>query len=167
MNNTNLRRSLRLKEKYKIDLGLVRDILDEKLDFLASPSKSQLTFEETSPQQISSSKHNPNTPKMVDREEAVIDNDEWQDRRDRKANASTRVGRREFPIFNRREDPTRFLAPYYLACQDNNEGAPNDLVMIFPLALNGTSTYWFLDMYVPKRLTKEFLSNAFIKRFGT
>jgi len=88
MNNVNSRESLRLKEKYKIDLGLAKDILEEKLDSLASPSKSQLTFEETSPSQQSPlSKPNPNTPKMADREDVMIDNDEWQDRRDRRANA--------------------------------------------------------------------------------
>jgi len=168
MNNANLRQSLRLKEKYKRDLGLVRDILEEILDSLDLPSKSQLTFEETSSSQhSSSSKPNPNTPKMVDREEVMIDNDEWQDRRDRRVNASTMVGRRELPIFNGREDPTRFLARYSSTCQTNNEGAPDDLVRIFPLALTGTSTNWFLDMDVPERLSWEFLSNAFIKRIGT
>jgi len=103
---------------------------------------------------------------MVDREEVMIDNNEWQDMRDRRANASTMVGRRQLPIFNGREDPTRFLARYYLACRANNEGAPDDLVRIFPLALTGIATDWFLDMDVPQRLTWEFLSNTFIKGFG-
>ena len=74
MNNSNLRWSFSLKEKYKADLGLVRDILEEKLDSLASPSKSQLTFEETSSQQSSSSKLNHKNPsKMADKEEASIE----------------------------------------------------------------------------------------------
>ena len=90
-----------------------------------------------------------------------------QERRDHRGNASTRIDRREFPIYNGREDPTRFLARYTLACIANNEEAPHDLVRIFPLALIGSATYWFLDMDVPERLTWEYLSNAFIKRFGT
>ena len=138
------------------------------MDSLALPSKSQLTFEEIPSQHSSSSKPNPKTPsKMADREKTIIEDiDEWKDRRDRRANASTRVGRRELPIFNGREDPTRFLVRYSLACRAN-EGAPDDLAKIFPLALIGTTTNWFLDMDAPKRLTWEFLSNAFIKRFGT
>ena len=74
MNNANLRRSLRLKDKYKTYLGLVRDILEEKLDSLASPSKSQLTFEEIPSQPSSSTKPNRRTPsKMVDREKFVVE----------------------------------------------------------------------------------------------
>ena len=78
MDNANPRRSLKLKEKYKIDLNLVRDILEEKLYSLASPSKSQLSFEEIPSQPSSSTKPTPRTPrKMVDREEVVVeDSDE-------------------------------------------------------------------------------------------
>ena len=84
------------------------------MDTLASPSKSQLTVEEIQSQPSSSTKPNPKTPsKMADREEVVVEDvDEWQDRRDRRANACTRIGKRELPIYNGREDPTRFLARY-------------------------------------------------------
>jgi len=71
------------------------------------------------------------------------------------------------PIFNSREDHTRFLARYSLACRANNEGAPEDLVRICPLALACTAADWFLDIDVLERLTWQFLSHAFVKRFGT
>jgi len=103
---------------------------------------------------------------MAYREEVVSDNEEWIERREPITNASTMVGRRELPNFNGREDPTRFFTRYSLVCRANNEGAV-DLVSIFPLALIGTLANWFLDMDIPKKLTWEFLSNAFIKRFGT
>ena len=86
---------------------------------------------------------------MADREEVVDDNEEWVEIREPRAHASTRVGRGELPIFNGKEDPTRFLARYSLACRANNEGAPKDLVRIFPLALAGTTGDWFLDMDIP------------------
>ena len=86
---------------------------------------------------------------MANREEVIDDNEEWVDRREARIQPSTRIGRRELPIFNGREDPTRFLARYSLACRANNEGAPEDLVRIFPLALAGTGADWFLDMDVP------------------
>ena len=41
------------------------------------------------------------------------------------------------------------------------------MVRIFPLALAGTAADWFLDMDVPERLTWQFLSHAFVKRFRT
>ena len=98
------------------------------MDSLASPSKSQLTFEEIPSQPSSSTKPNPRTPnKMAEREEVVVEDvDEFQERRDRRANASTKIGRRESPIYNGREDPTRFLARYTLACRANNKGVTND-----------------------------------------
>jgi hypothetical protein len=104
---------------------------------------------------------------MANREELIDDNEEWVDRREPRVQPNTRIGRRELSIFNGREDPTRFLARYSLACRANNEGAPEDLVRIFPLALAGTAADWFLDMDVPERLTWQFLSQAFVKRFGT
>ena len=66
-----------MKEKYKTNLGLVRDILEEKLDCLTSPSRSQLTCEGNSSNlQSPLSKPNPKPPKMADREEVVDDNEE-------------------------------------------------------------------------------------------
>ena len=78
---------------------------------MASPSRSQLTCKGTSSTlQSPLSKPNPKPPRMVDREVVVDDNEEWVKRREPRVHASTRVGRRELPIFNGREDPTRFLA---------------------------------------------------------
>jgi hypothetical protein len=53
---------------------------------------------------------------MIDREEVVDDNEEWIERQEPRVQGSTRIGRRELPIFNSREDPIRFLARYSLAC---------------------------------------------------
>jgi len=73
MNNVDLRQSLKLKEKYKTNLNLVRYILDEKMDSLASPSKSQWTFEEIPSQPSSATKPTLRTPrKMVDIKELVV-----------------------------------------------------------------------------------------------
>ena len=70
-----------MKEKYKTDLGIVRDILEEKLDSLALPSRSQLTCGESSIKlQSPLSKPNPKTAQMADREEVVDDNEEWVER---------------------------------------------------------------------------------------
>ena len=83
MNNANPRRSLRLKEKYKTDLGLVRDLLEEKLDSLTSPSRSQLTCEGSSKTlQSPLSKPTPKIAQMANREEVIDDNEEWVDRRE-------------------------------------------------------------------------------------
>ena len=72
MNNANPRRSLRLREKYKTDLGLVRDLLEEKLDSLTSPSRSQLTCGESSKTlQSPLSKPTPKIAQMADREEVI------------------------------------------------------------------------------------------------
>jgi len=79
---------------------------------------------------------------MVDQEEVIDDNEEWVYRREHGTQPNTRIGRRELPIFNGRDDPTRFLARYCLTCQANNEGAPEDFVRIFPLALAGTVANW-------------------------
>ena len=88
----------------------------------------------TSTLQSPLSKPHLKTPRMADREEVVDDHAEWIERREPRVHASTRVGRRELPIFNDKEDPTRFLARYSLACRANNEGAPDDLGY-FPLIL--------------------------------
>ena len=91
---------------------------------------------------------------MADREEIVVEDvDEWQDRRDHRANVSTRIGRIELPIYNGREDPTRFLARYTLARKANNKGAQDDLVRKFPSALIGIAVEWFINMDVSERLT--------------
>jgi len=76
------------------------------------------------------------------------------------------VRRRELLIFNGKEDPSRFLARYSLACRANNEGAPEDLFRIIPLALARTTTNLFQDMVVLEWLIWEILTNAFVKRFG-
>lgn len=137
------------------------------MDCLTSPSKSQLSFEEIPSQSSSSSKPPHHTPsKMVDREEAVVDDEvEIQERRDHKG--STTIGRSDFLIYNRREDPSRFLAWYTLAWRSNNEGAKANLIRLFPLALIGVATNWFLNMDTPNRLTRDLLGRAFIKRFRT
>ena len=70
-----------MKEKYKTDLGLVREIIEENLDSLNSPSRSQLTCEGSSKAlQSPLSKPTPKIPKMADREEVINDNEEWVDR---------------------------------------------------------------------------------------
>ena len=70
-----------MKEKYKSDLGMVRDILEEKLDSLTSPSRSQLTSEESSKTlQSPLSKPTPKIAQMANREEVIDDNEEWVDR---------------------------------------------------------------------------------------
>ena len=121
---------------------------------MVSSSQSQLTCEgPSSTLQSPLTKPYLPTPKMADREEVVDDNEEWVERREPRVHASTRVGRRELSIFNGKEDPTKLLARYSLACRANNEGALEDLVRIFPLALAGTTTDWFLDMDIPERLT--------------
>ena len=99
MNDANMRWSLRLKEKYKTYLNLFREILEEILDSLASPSKSQLTFEEIPYQPSFSPKPTPRTPrKVVNREEIEVeDGNELQERRDHRANASTRIGEENCP----------------------------------------------------------------------
>jgi len=65
-----------LKDNYKSDLGIVRDILEENVDSLASPSRSQLTCGESSTKlQSPLSNPNPKVAKMADREEVVDDNE--------------------------------------------------------------------------------------------
>ena len=129
---------------------MVRDILEEKLDSLTSPSRSQLTGEESSKTlQSPLSKPTLKIVQMANREEVIDDNEEWVDRREPRVQPNTRLGRRELRIFNGREDPTRFLARYSLACRANNEGAPKYLLRIFSLALASNAADWFLDMDVP------------------
>ena len=61
----------------------------------------------------------------------------------------------------------RYLARYKLACRANNEGSGADLIRLFPLALTGPATDWFLDMEETNRTTWAQLEKSFCKRFGT
>ena len=122
MNSAQPRRSLRLRAKYKEDLHKVRDILEESLDFQEETLEGQPLESIIEPQESSSSSTTrPHTP--------PFEMDPFGDRipiDDQPANF--RVGRRELPIYNGREDPTRYLARYKLACRANNEGLGIDLL---------------------------------------
>ena len=76
-------------------------------------------------------------------------------------------GRRDLPTYNGREDPTRYLARYKLACRANNEGLGVDLLWLFPLALTGSAADWFLDMEEADRGTWALLEATFVRRFGS
>ena len=160
MNSAQPRRSLRLRAKYKEDLHKVRDILEESLD--SQPRTLEGQIPETSielQEPSSSSTARPHTPPIEMDEFDRIPIDDQP--------ANFRVGRRELPIYNGREDPARYLARYKLACRANNEGSGVDLLWLFPLALVGTTADWFLDMDEADRLTWTNLERAFCKRFGT
>ena len=101
MNSAQPRWSLRLHAKYKEDIHKFRDVLEESLDYQAEapegPYLEPIIELEGSP---SSSTTRPHTPPS--------EMDHFGDRRpidDQPANF--RVGHRELPIYNGREDPAR------------------------------------------------------------
>ena len=127
---------MRLCGKYKEDLHKVRDVLEESLNYQAEAPKGPylepIIEPEGSPSSSTTRPHTP-PPRMDYQGNARPIDDQ---------SANFRVGRRELPIYNGREDPAR----YKLACRANNEGSGIDLLRLFPLALVGTTTDWFLDM---------------------
>ena len=159
MNSAQPRRSLRLRAKYKEDLHKVRDVLEESLDLQeeALEGRNLEPVIEDSPSSSTTRQRNP--PPEMDYQGNARPIDDQP--------ANFRVGRRELPIYNGREDPARYLARYKLACRANNEGSGIDLLRLFPLALVGTAADWFLDMDEADRLTWANLERAFCKRFGT
>jgi hypothetical protein len=153
-----------LRAKYKSDLHLVRDLLEARLETDSNNPRSE-TLEETSGLTEGNSSNQIPTPplNMDDRRER---DDEEEENPFRAPRYTRPGGRRDLPTYNGREDPARYLAKYQLACRANNEGVGHDLLRLFPLALTGVATDWFLDMDVLEILTWEYLINVFIKIFG-
>ena len=114
MNSAQPRRSLRLRAKYKEDLHKVRDVLEESLDLQGEALEGQNPepIIEDSPSSSTTRQRNP--PPEMDYQENARPIDDQP--------ANFRVGHRELPIYNGREDPARYLAWYKLACRAKTKG---------------------------------------------